>query len=219
MPEFLSSRPARVLTGFLILQAAVFYSLVRGEPARIATPLSTFPKEFSSWRLHQEGVVEKEVMDVLRADDAITRLYANPAGGTAASLFIAYFGTQRTGKTPHSPKNCLPGSGWTWTVSDQIQIPIASRATPLEVNRYIVVRGNEKSVVLYWYQTPFRTVAKEYEAKIYTVVDSIRYNRSDTTLVKVVVPMRSDGDDAEATRVGEDFIRSFYDKIGTYFPA
>ena len=87
----------------------------------------------------REGVIEQDEKDVLRADDYLTRQYAAP-GGKAASLFVAYFRSQRAGQTPHSPKNCLPGSGWTWSVSDTIRVDIAGRAQPIEINRYIVSR-------------------------------------------------------------------------------
>ncbi len=50
-------------------------------------------------------------------------------------------------------------------------------------------------MVLYWYQARDRVIASEYSAKIYTVTDAIRYNRSDTSLVRVVV-----GVDRKATR-------------------
>ena len=56
----------------------------------------------------RQGVMEPEVKEVLRADEYITRDYAAPTD-QAANLFVAYFKSQRSGQTPHSPKNCLPG--------------------------------------------------------------------------------------------------------------
>ena len=50
------------------------------------------------------------MLDVLRADDTLNRIYRLRAA--SSYLFIAYFKTQRYGQSPHSPKNCLPGSGW-----------------------------------------------------------------------------------------------------------
>src|SRR3546814_2367264 len=54
------------------------------------------------------------------------------------SLFIAYFKTQRTGQVPHSPKHCLPGSGWTPSESSFLTIGIPSQNREITVNRYIV---------------------------------------------------------------------------------
>lgn len=219
MLNFLGSKSARILTVFLLLQALAFYSLARTEPVRNSMPLASFPAEFGNWKLTQEGVVEKEIADILKADDLLTRWYVNMKERQAASLFIAYFATQRTGKAPHSPKNCLPGSGWVPSVSDTVQMTVPGRAEPIEVNRYIVSRGGERSLVLYWYQSAHRAVGSEYKAKIYTVVDSIRYNRSDTALVRVVMPLPREASEEQITKVGTSFIQSFYDRLGVYFPA
>ena len=79
------------------------------------------------------------------------------------------------------------------SVSDEIAITIPGRAEPIEANRYVVAKGDQKSLVLYWYQSRDRVVASEYKAKFYVVADALRYNRTDTALVRVVVPI-IDGD-------------------------
>src|SRR5580692_3595970 len=110
MTALLKSNFLRVLTLVLLVQAALFYAASRAESAIVAAPLSGFPTTIGPWTLIQEGVMEKETQDILRADDTLIRSYGSPEG--AANLFIAFFKTQRTGQSPHSPKNCLPGSGW-----------------------------------------------------------------------------------------------------------
>jgi EpsI family protein len=163
-------------------------------------------------------VIEKETLDVLRADDVVTRMYAESGTGRFANLFVAYFKTQRTGQAPHSPKNCLPGSGWAPSTSDVIPIPVDGQEAPLQVNRYIVQRGEEKSVVLYWYQTPKRVIASEFVAKYYLVLDSIRYHRSDTALVRVVTPVFN-GDEDAATKTAIRFVQSFFTPLRQYLPS
>jgi EpsI family protein len=54
------------------------------------------------------------------------------------------------------------------------------------VNRYVVEKGGEKVLVLYWYQTSTRVVAKELAARFYLAADSVRLNRSDTALVRIM---------------------------------
>ena len=162
--------------------------------------------------------MEKDVQDVLRADDTLTRWYASPSKGTA-SLFIAAFRTQRDGKAPHSPKNCLPGAGWVQVVNDIQNVVVPGVAEPIQVNRYVVQKGETRSLVMYWYQSRDRAVASEYRAKMYVVADAIRYNRTDTALVRVIVDlpqgMALDAAEARAT----DFIRSSYGLIRKQLPA
>ena len=111
MLKFFNSSAVRLATVLLLAQAALLYSSIRPEAVPPALPLSEFPRQIGAWTLHKEGTVEPEVQEVLRADDLLTRNYVNVAERMQADLFIAAFRSQRDGKTPHSPKNCLPGSG------------------------------------------------------------------------------------------------------------
>jgi len=45
-------------------------------------------------------------------------------------------------------------------------IPVTAGES-IEVNRYVIQKGLEKQVVLYWYQSHGRVIASEYWAKIY----------------------------------------------------
>ncbi len=221
MPDlsgFLSSKYTRILTGVLVAQAALFYTISHGEIVPVNAPLSEFPKLVGKWLRIQEGTIEKEVQDVLRADDLLTRTYANPSTRTTANLFVAFFRTQRTGAAPHSPKNCLPGNGWVADQSDIIDVTVPGQTAPISVNRYIVSRGDARSVVLYWYQTPKRVVASEYAAKIYLVADSIRYKRTDTALVRIVVPV-SNKDDAAAMKTALEFVSAVFPPLRSYLPS
>jgi EpsI family protein len=154
----------------------------------------------------REGVMEQDEKDVLRADDYLTRQYA-AAPNKTASLFVAYFQSQRAGQTPHSPKNCLPGAGWSWSVADTIRVNIAGRVQPIEINRYVVSKGDERAVVLYWYQSRDRVIASEYRAAAFTAWDALRYNHTDTELVRVVTPVTQDG---------VEFIQAFFMELRRY---
>jgi EpsI family protein len=98
----------------------------------------------------REEVMDPEIQAVLRADDAVSRVYFDSAHGGSASLFVAYFKSQRTGQAPHSPKNCMPGSGWAPTESGVAVIRIPGREEPIRVNRYVVAKGDQKLLVLFW---------------------------------------------------------------------
>jgi EpsI family protein len=182
----------------------------------LATPLSAFPRTVGPWQLEQEGHIEKEELDVLKADDTLTRSYTAPEGG--ANLFIAFFKTQRQGQSPHSPKNCLPGSGWQPSETGRIDVAIpGDPAGTININQYVVSKGGAQSVVLYWYQTQGRVIADEFAAKFYLVSDSIRNHRSDTALVRVVVPIPP-GQTPQAEKIGTDFVKTFYPVVKAYLP-
>jgi EpsI family protein len=211
----LSNKTGHVLAIVLVGQAVAFYTASRGEVTPVATPLAAFPIVFDNWTLAQEGVVDQETKDVLKADDLLTREYTDNATHNRASLFIAYFKTQRVGQSPHSPKNCLPGSGWQQESSGRLNLAVGSRN--IEINRYLVSKGNYLSLVLYWYQSQGRVIAGEFAAKYYLVEDSIRRHRSDTALVRVVVPFTS-GQENAAEVVGENFVKSVFPVTESFLP-
>jgi EpsI family protein len=215
MFKFLSSRAAMAATLLIVLQGVLIYSAVRPESPPSGRALSQFPVSLGSWTLLQEGVIDADTQAILQADDLLNRFYSG--NGTGANLFVAAFRSQRSGKAPHSPKNCLPGSGWTPLESSYASIDVGG-PTPIQVNRYVVAHGEERSLVMYWYQSRERSIASEYTAKFWVVVDAMRLNRTDTALVRVVVPIVN-RDEAAADKSAADFIRSLYGPLRQYLPA
>lgn len=218
MPKFPGSTPARVATALILLQAAVLYSAMRPESIPPALPLSDFPASLGVWRLSEVGVVDQDTQDILKADDLLDRFYVGPNGG--ASLFVAAFRSTRNGKTPHSPKNCLPGSGWSQVSSDDSFPVNLGGGDSILVNRYIVEQGENRSVVLYWYQSRNRVVANEFKAKFWMMADAIKLNRTDTALVRVVVRIDpKTQDEQRATNSAMDFVKAFFGPLHQYLPA
>jgi len=201
-----------------MLQAAALYSAMRPEAVPPTQPLASFPASLGVWQLAEVGVVDQETQDILKADDLLDRSYVSPTG--KAGLFIASFRSTRNGKTPHSPKNCLPGSGWS-QVSSNDDFPIdVGGAEPIRVNRYIVEHGTTRGLVLYWYESRDRIVANEFKAKFWMMADAIKLNRTDTALVRVVVnidPETQDGD--RATALAIDFVKSFFGPLHQFLPS
>lgn len=214
---FLKSWPARVVTILLLAQAGVMYSSIRPEMVPPGRPLAQFPISIGTWQLRQEGYVDQETQAVLQADDLLTRMYADTAAPRAADLYIAAFRSQRNGKAPHSPKNCLPGAGWTPLEQNEIQVDVGA-PKPISVNRYVIAHGDARSVVLYWYQSRDRSVASEYTAKFWVVADAIRYNRTDTALIRVIVPIVNQ-DTQAADRTAADFVKAVFGTIRQFLPA
>jgi EpsI family protein len=150
-----------------------------------------FPTQLGAWRqVGADQRFDKETENVLRADDYVMRDYAL-ADGRSASFYIGYYATQRNGATYHSPLNCLPGTGWTMNDPATIKITPPGGLQSFEANRYIIEKGSNRQLLVYWYQGRGRAVASEYWGKIYTVLDSMRRRRSDGALVRVVIPVGS----------------------------
>ena len=215
--RFPRHRAVILLTLLLVGQACAYYLVPKGEIAPKAPQMKHFPASLGSWKMVADYPVEDEVQKVLRADDTLNRVYVSPTSPASLNLFMAYFRSQKTGVAPHSPKNCLPGSGWAPLSSEIVEMAIAGSAEPLEVNRFIVARGTEKTLVLYWYQTAHRSIASEYEAKVWLVLDSLRYRRSDTAIVRVVAPL-PEGRESEIDKLTANFISAALPAIAAQIP-
>jgi EpsI family protein len=178
--------------------------------------LKNFPKLIGAWE--QIGIDERldlQTEGVLRADDYLLRNYKS-GDGRMLSFYAGYYVTQRNGATYHSPLNCLPGSGWNMTNPAKIVIkPTDGRAT-FEANQYLIENGNDKQILIYWYQGRGRAVASEYWGKIYTVFDSMRRRRSDGAMVRVTVPVGNS--EPDALRAGVDFAANVSPVLPGFIP-
>lgn len=192
---------------FLAAQGLLAHWAGSAERPPAAPDLSHFPAQFGGWKELNEDPVAPDIEAQLRADRILSRTYVRPESGKA-SLFIAWFQSQRGGASqPHSPKVCLPGSGWTPDATGDVTID--TTAGPITVNRYLVSDGAQHAVVLYWYQTPHRVIAGEWAAKLWVVFDAMREHRTDTSLVRVVVWANS-AEDARANAAARDFAAKLY---------
>jgi len=164
-------------------------------------PLSSFPAQLGNWN-STEIELDKKTLEVLGAGDFLERVYQHQDEKLpAVDLFLAYFPSQRTGDTIHSPQHCLPGAGWNPEENNRVTLSLPGHG-PFPANRYVIAKAGARKLVLYWYWAHDRGVASEYWAKYYLVADSIRMNRSDGALVRITTDMfRGETPDAAQQRV------------------
>jgi EpsI family protein len=123
----------------------------------------------------------------------------------------------------HSPLNCLPGAGWE-PVSKaplSVAVPGASPDAPdpeIVINRYVIQKGIDRELVLYWYQSHGRVVASEYWGKFYLVRDAVRLNRTDGALVRVIAPIVGDDGEGRAEATAVQFIQTLFPALSGYLP-
>lgn len=194
----------------------------RAEALPPREPLANLPLAFDGWNGRNEPPFDKAILDVLGVDDYIIRSYFGPQLGLG--LYVGFYYSQRQGDTIHSPLNCLPGAGWQPIEQGRTTImvrdtPGASATHPIEVNRVVIAKGLDKQLVYYWYQSRNRVVASEYWGKIYTVLDAVKYNRTDAALVRVVMPMPDTGSAEIADQAGTSFVQALFPLLSRFVPA
>ena len=167
--------------------------------------LKDFPQQIGGWeQTGSDQVLDNETLKVLRASDYLLRNYRS-ANGRIANFYVGYYATQRDGATYHSPLNCLPGSGWIMSDPAQVTITLPD-GRAFTANRYLIQNGEQKDLLVYWYQGRGRAVASEYWGKVYTVLDSVRLRRSDGAMVRVTIPV--DRSEAASLQLATDLAAS-----------
>jgi len=174
---------ARFMAVAMLLAGTAFFLQVRARnkfvPPQIA--LASFPVEFQSW----VGVDLPIPEEILKSHgEFLQRMYKNQSARDAfVDLYLAYL-PSRPNLINHLPKDCLEGSGWLPVESGITTLAFLGDA-PFPVNRYLIARGEERQLVLFWYSVRGRRVASVSEMDFYLVLDALRLNRSDNALVRM----------------------------------
>jgi EpsI family protein len=212
---------ARLLIVTVCFLATAAMAVRGSQPERVALrePLEELPLDIGRWKGREAAQLSDDVLAVLGVDEYVNRVYGAVAE-PYVSLYVGYYQSQREGDTIHSPMNCLPGAGWRPVSHENLAIPIADRAAPIVVNRYVIQKGADRQVVLYWYQSHGRVVANEYMSKIYLVVDAVRTNRSDAALVRVISPvLPGEESDEAAERRTTEFVQAMFPFMEAHLPS
>jgi EpsI family protein len=179
----------------MLATALILQAHSRGEffPAR--NSLSSLPSQIGRWT-GTDDVIDQQTLDILGPGEFLMRDYEKTSSAQSnqsiaepwINLYIAYFPSQKAGDTIHSPNHCLPGAGWVPTSREIVSLNRPDGSSFL-ANRYVVAKGTDRELVLYWFQAHGRAIASEYWAKYYLVSDSVRMNRSDGSLIRLITPM------------------------------
>ncbi len=182
--------PAGLLTAGSILTFGV--NPQRSVP--LLQPLDSIPLNLAG----QAGIPDT-ISDEQRLAAGMTsyifRYYAQAT--STLTVYVGYYDHQTQGKTIHSPKNCLPGSGW--ETLQQSQIPLTTAMGTVLVNRSLQQKGNQRALVLYWYQGRGRIAAGEYRVKWELLRDAALRGRTEEALVRVVVYLQPGTSEPDAS--------------------
>ena len=184
--------PASFIVALAVLAAAAALGTLLPErpeviPARRS--FVDFPSNGPGWNLYRQPL-DPIYLDQLKLDDY---LLADVVAGSGPpiNLYVAWYASQRAGRSTHTPRTCLPSGGWDVVSFTQRSLP-ADRmyGRPLSVNRALISRQGQRQLVYYWFAQRGRVLTNEYAVKWLLFVDAIRSNRSDGALVRLTVLVR-----------------------------
>lgn len=170
--------------GFLAAGCILTFGVNQQRSIPLSRPLDSIPLVLAG-QPGIAGVLPKDQQEAAGMSSYIFRYYGEAT--LPFEIYVGYYDQQTQGKTIHSPKNCLPGSGW--EALQQSTIPLATPQGPVSVNRYVLQNKDQRALVLYWYQGRGRITAGEYRVKWELLRDAALRGRSEEALVRVLVHM------------------------------
>ena len=177
---------------------------------------AAFPKSIGEWR-GKSSSLDIQTAQSLGLTDYVLSDFFNK-GGRVVNLYVAYYASQRTGLSPHSPSVCIPANGWqiidlkrtSYTNAEGISLPL---------NRVIIGQGSNKQLVYYWFDERGMQIANEYISKLYLLRDAIFKNRTDGALVRLITPIYPGEREGEADKRLQEFTGIVVPTLSGYLPS
>ena len=178
-----------------------------------------FPLELGAWegRAHP---LEQIYIDALRFEDYLLADFRQKNDPhPPINLYVAYYQSQRSGESIHSPQSCIPGDGWVITSIEAIPlVSTASSMEPFFVNEVMINKGEVQQVVWYWFQQRQRNLTNEYLVKWYLLWDALTQRRTDGALIRFTTSIPSHGDPSIAKARLTDFAQLVHSRLEPYVP-
>ncbi len=186
MKRFRSALNPQVAGMLLLLGATLAVSKVAEDrkPEPLALPLDSISRQIGAYSAVDNPPLGEDELNALKATSILSRTYRGAA--FSLDVFIAFYASQRAGESMHSPKHCLPGSGWEIWNYGRTDIPVKGRT--FTINQYAIEREGQRKAVLYWYQSKGRIIASEYEGKILLAKDALLNRSTAGSIVRIIVP-------------------------------
>jgi EpsI family protein len=179
------SRNARVAVVILLLGGTALFlrALDRKQSVVPRTALASFPLELKSWA-GTDIPIPPETRRSLGAGEFLQRMYKDQLnGGAYVDLYVAYVPDQHA-LFRHLPQVCLEGAGWSPVESDTTTLAFPDDA-PFPANRYVIAKGDDRQLVMFWYSVRGRRVASQDWMNVYLALDSLRLSRTDNALIRM----------------------------------
>ena len=169
----------------------------------------SFPLKKDDWVGTRE-IIPDYVYDLLQPKEIFSANYTN-ADGSVVHLLFDFFTSGSSFGGPHSPRNCLPGSGWVITGSEHRLITVGDRTIPAE--RLQLQLDKKRQVMDFWYITDYGETSNDYVFKFYSMLSSLALEPGDVAFVRFVA-----NDDEIGHAALDEFESLLIPEIYTYMP-
>lgn len=178
------SLPFAATTAFLVGTIVLDGLAARRIPEPLAVPLDRVASRITGWTAFQDQTIPPGTLHALKPTSYLVRNYRK--GSSQLNLFIAFYAQQRAGESMHSPKHCLPGTGWEIWKHDSAFVPVNGKQ--FKINKYSIQNLGTRMLMFYWYQSKDQIVASEYVGKILLARDTLLTGHTAGSIVRIMLP-------------------------------
>ena len=198
----------------LLAIMAAYMSFHRDLVVPLVKSFGEFPPAHAGWRMAGQSSLSDNVIKVLMPSDYLSRRYVGE-DGAIVDMYLSFFDGGPNSGGIHSPKHCMPGSGWFELSSERKALDLAGETVKLV--RAVYAMGEQRELIYYWFDVRGKTMTDEYSLKLAVITGSMFHNRRDQSFIRISV---RGGDNVEAAQKRlEEFLRDFYPLIREYLPS
>lgn len=203
----------------LLLATGIYVHILRYTRISIQEQvnLEALPMKLGEWQADENLIISEDTREVLKSTQDLWRSYSD-SNNQEIGLFVAYFKDQKYGEQIHSPKHCLPGSGWKIVDRETYEVQLDNSPTSrLKINKLIISKKYFNEIMLYWFWTRSGVITSEYDLKFSLAKNALLRNPTDAAFIRIDLPLPK-GDQSQALQVGSKFISDLFPEIKYVLP-
>lgn len=200
---------------FLVFLSIIVITFLFCSAIRYYKPQTSYRRAFEDFPIEKGGWVGQgdnlipAIVEMLNPTEIFSATFTNPEG-IEVHLFFDYFSQQNSYGGPHSPRNCLPGSGWTIVDTEERKITIDGRT--IKIGRFYMRLGELEKVMDFWYVTRYGETANDYMFKLHVLASSLTFKPNDIAFIRII----GNGDQRSLQALDEFeklFVEEIYDHL------
>lgn len=197
----------------LLAGMAAYMSFHRDLVVPLAKPFGEFPPVHEGWRMVGQSSLGEDIIKVLMPTEYLSRRYVSE-NGAVVDMYLSYFdGAPDSGRI-HSPKHCMPGSGWVEISSERVVLKIGDEQ--VNMVQAVYAMGESRELIYYWFDMRGKTISDEYSLKLAEITGSIFHSRRDQSFIRIST--QTNGNMEESKNLIDQFLRNFYPLIMLFLP-
>jgi EpsI family protein len=183
-----------IIVVFVLLFSALWGNICYFFPQQDTTNIAieSFPKVIGDW-VAQDALFSNQASEISDPNNFIMRFYVN-SKGEVVNLFISYSQSDRKASIP--PIISLQGKDATIVEKNVIKLSGSVKAIKL-----IIETDTSRESAVYWYKVGSLNTHSFLKQQFEMVVDRIRGRKSSVAVIRVLTPLKDEGDNIAFSRV------------------